>query len=216
MQDITLSISDTKEYKQLFNSLKSNSTPILTMGLPPVSKAQLAAALHIETSRPVLILSDEQAAAKRLSDDLAEKKKKEVLNVPERDFVMLDVESSSHQYDQARISALWGLIEGKKLIVSSTNAISQFTIPPETLKNAALTLSEGDNHNLDDISEKLITSGYRRSVQVEGAGQFSIRGGILDIFPPQEKVPVRIEFWGDEIDSITYFDIGSQRRGAKI
>ena len=216
MQDITLSILDTKEYKQLFNSLKSNSTPILTMGLPPVSKAQLAAALHIETSRPVLILSDDQAAAKRLSDDLAAFTEKEVLNVPERDFVMLDVESSSHQYDQARISALWGLIQGKKLIVSSTNAISQFTIPPETLKNAALTLSEGDNHNLDDISEKLITSGYRRSVQVEGAGQFSIRGGILDIFPPQEKVPVRIEFWGDEIDSITYFDIGSQRRGAKI
>ena len=216
MQDITLSISDAKEYKQLFNSLKLNSTPILTMGLPPVSKAQLAAALHIETSRPVVILSDDQAAAKRLSDDLAAFTEKEVLNVPERDFVMLDVESSSHQYDQARISALWSLIEGKKLIVSSTNAISQFTIPSETLKNAALTLSEGDNYNLDDISEKLITSGYRRSVQVEGAGQFSIRGGILDIFPPQEKVPVRIEFWGDEIDSITYFDIGSQRRGAKI
>ena len=216
MQDITLSISNTKEYKQLFNSLKSNSTPILTMGLPPVSKAQLAAALHIETSRPVLILSDDQVSVKRLSDDLAAFTEKEVLNVPERDFVMLDVESSSHQYDQARISALWGLIKGKKLIVSSTNAVSQFTIPPETLKNAALTLSEGDNHNLDDISGKLITSGYRRSVQVEGAGQFSIRGGILDIFPPQEKVPVRIEFWGDEIDSITYFDIGSQRRGAKI
>ena len=216
MQDITLSISNTKEYKQLFNSLKSNSTPILTMGLPPVSKAQLAAALHIETSRPVLILSDDQVSVKRLSDDLAAFTEKEVLNVPERDFVMLDVESSSHQYDQARISALWGLIKGKKLIVSSTNAVSQFTIPPETLKNAALTLSEGDNHNLDDISEKLITSGYRRSAQVEGAGQFSIRGGILDIFPPQEKVPVRIEFWGDEIDSITYFDIGSQRRGAKI
>lgn len=216
MQDITLSISDIKEYKQLFNSLKLNNTPILAIGLPPVSKAQIAAALHIETSRPVLILSDDQIAAKRLSDDLAAFTEKEVLNVPERDFVMLDVESSSHQYDQARISALWGLVEGKKLIVSSTNAISQFTIPLQTLKNAVLTLSEGDNHNLDDISQRLISSGYRRSVQVEGAGQFSIRGGILDIFPPQKKAPVRIEFWGDEIDSITYFDIGSQRRGAKI
>ena len=216
MQDITLSISNIKEYEQLFTSLKTNSTPILTIGLPPVSKAQLAAALHIETSRPVLILTDDQIATKRLSDDLAAFSEKEVLNVPERDFVMLDVESSSHQYDQARISALWSLIEGKKLIVSSTNAISQFTIPPETLKKAVLTLSEGDNYNLDDISGKLISSGYRRSVQVEGAGQFSIRGGILDIFPPQEKAPVRIEFWGDEIDSITYFDIGSQRRGAKI
>ena len=216
MQDITLSISNIKEYEQLFTSLKTNSTPILTIGLPPVSKAQLAAALHIETSRPVLILTDDQIATKRLSDDLAAFSEKEVLNVPERDFVMLDVESSSHQYDQARISALWGLIEGKKLIVSSTNAISQFTIPPETLKKAVLTLSEGNNYNLDDISGKLISSGYRRSVQVEGAGQFSIRGGILDILQNQEKAPVRIEFWGDEIDSITYFDIGSQRRGAKI
>lgn len=215
MQDITLSISNIKEYNQLFNAVKSNKTPILSVGLPPVSKAQLAAALHIETGRPVMILTDDQSSAKRLSDDIATFSEKEVLNIPERDFVMLDVESSSHQYDQARITALWSLTQGKKLIVSSTNAISQFTIPPETLKNAVLTILEGGTYKLNDISEKLIASGYRRSVQVEGAGQFSIRGGILDIFPPQQKTPVRVEFWGDEIDSITYFDIGSQRRGAK-
>lgn len=217
MQDITLSISELKEYEQLFNALKLNQVPILTVGLHTVSKAQLAAALHLQTGRNVLILTDEQAAAKRISDDLASFSEKSVLNIPERDFVMLAVDSSSHQYEQSRISSLWKMLNGQaKLAVASTNAICQFTIPPETLKKAVLTLSEGKTYVLDDITQRLIESGYRRCVQVEGAGQFCIRGGILDVFSPQENAPVRVEFWGDEIDSMTYFDIGSQRRGAKV
>ena len=109
MQDITLSITHTTEYEQLLRGLQGGKTTALAVGLPPVSKAQLAAALHLETGRPVLLLTDDEGAVRRLADDLETFAEKHVLRVPERDFVMLGVESSSRQYEQARISALWHL-----------------------------------------------------------------------------------------------------------
>ena len=106
------------------------------VGLPPVSKAQLAAALHLETGRPVLLLTDDEGAVRRLADDLETFAEKHVLRVPERDFVMLGVESSSRQYEQARISALWHLAEGAPLAAGSVAALSQTCIPPQVLRDA--------------------------------------------------------------------------------
>lgn len=216
MQDITLSITHTTEYEQLLRGLQGGKTPALAVGLPPVSKAQLAAALHLETGRPVLLLTDDEGAVRRLADDLETFAEKHVLRVPERDFVMLGVESSSRQYEQARISALWHLAEGAPLATGSVAALSQTCIPPQVLRDAAFTLTEGENKPLAEITAALTAAGYQRCVQVEGAGQFAVRGGILDLFPPQEATPVRVEFWGDDIDSMAYFDVGSQRRGARV
>lgn len=216
MQDITLSITHTTEYEQLLRGLQGGKTPALAVGLPPVSKAQLAAALHLETGRPVLLLTDDEGAVRRLADDLETFAEKHVLRVPERDFVMLGVESSSRQYEQARISALWHLAEGAPLAAGSVAALSQTCIPPQVLRDATFTLTEGENKPLAEITAALTAAGYQRCVQVEGAGQFAVRGGILDLFPPQEAAPVRVEFWGDDIDSMAYFDVGSQRRGARV
>ncbi|MBS6546044.1 MAG: transcription-repair coupling factor [Butyricicoccus pullicaecorum] len=216
MQDITLSITHTTEYEQLLRGLQGGKTPALAVGLPPVSKAQLAAALHLETGRPVLLLTDDEGAVRRLADDLETFAEKHVLRVPERDFVMLGVESSSRQYEQARISALWHLAEGAPLAAGSVAALSQTCIPPQVLQDATFTLTEGENKPLAEITAALTAAGYQRCVQVEGAGQFAVRGGILDLFPPQEAAPVRVEFWGDDIDSMAYFDVGSQRRGARV
>ena len=216
MQDITLSITHTTEYEQLLRGLQGGKTPAMAVGLPPVSKAQLAAALHLESGRPVLLLTDDEGAVRRLADDLETFAEKHVLRVPERDFVMLGVESSSRQYEQARISALWHLAEGAPLVTGSVAAFSQTCIPPQMLRDAAFTLTEGENKPLAEITAALTAAGYQRCVQVEGAGQFAVRGGILDLFPPQEAAPVRVEFWGDDIDSMAYFDVGSQRRGARV
>ncbi len=188
----------------------------MAVGLPPVGKAQLAAALHLDTGRPVLLLTDDELAARRLADDLAAFAEKNVLRIPERDFVMLEVESSSRQYEQARIAALWNLSQGAPLAAGSVAAFSQACIPPRVLKQAAFSLSTGQTKPLDTIITALTSAGYHRCTQVEGPGQFSVRGGILDVFPPQQSAPVRVEFWGDDIDSMAYFDVGSQRRGARV
>ena len=160
MQDITLSITHTTEYEQLLRGLQGGKTPALAVGLPPVSKAQLAAALHLETGRPVLLLTDDEGAVRRLADDLETFAEKHVLRVPERDFVMLGVESSSRQYEQARISALWHLAEGAPLAAGSVAALSQTCIPPQVLRDATFTLTEGENKPLAEITAAP-AAGYR-------------------------------------------------------
>ena len=215
MQNITLSITDSKEYQEIYNALKKGQTPVLAVGLPPVAKAQFAAALRLMTSRPVCILTDEDNAALRLARDLEAFSELPVLHIPARELTMAGMEGMSRQYEQARIAALSQLADAP-LVTLSAAALVQKTMPPDTLRASTLTLRPGDLTPLADLTARLVTAGYQRCAQVEGPGQFSVRGGILDVFPPRADAPVRIEFWGDEIDSMAAFDVGSQRRGASL
>lgn len=216
MQEITLSINRLKEYAELYSALQSGRTPALACGLSPVHKAQLAAALGQETGRPVLLLTDDESAAGRLASDLAAFAEHSVLAIPPRDFMFLGVESYSHSFEQARVAALWQLRQGAPLAVASIAAAQQVAIPPRALDQAAIRLQSGTVEPPGELVKRLAASGYQRTMQVEGPGQFSLRGGILDLFPTQERTPVRVEFWDDEIDSMSYFDVGSQRRGSKL
>ena len=215
MQNITLSITDSKEYQEIYNALKKGQTPVLAVGLPPVAKAQFAAALRLMTLRPVCILTDEDNAALRLARDLEAFSELPVLHIPARELTMAGMEGMSRQYEQARIAALSQLADAP-LVTLSAAALVQKTMPPDTLRASTLTLRPGDFTPLADLTARLVTAGYQRCAQVEGPGQFSVRGGILDVFPPRADAPVRIEFWGDEIDSMAAFDVGSQRRGANL
>ncbi|RKJ75122.1 transcription-repair coupling factor [Butyricicoccus sp. 1XD8-22] len=217
MQEITLSINQTKEYQELYKALQAGRTPALACGLSPVHKAQLAAVLRMETHRPVLLLTDDEAATARLAADLSAFSGLEnVLAVPPRELMFLGVESHSHTYEQARISALHRLHQGVPLAVASVAAAQQAAIPPDVLQKSSVSLQAGDNIPPDGLVRALVAAGYQRTMQVEGPGQFSLRGGILDLFPPQEDAPVRIEYWGDDIDSMCFFDVGSQRRGETL
>lgn len=217
MFELTNSIKQIKEYEKLSDAVQSGRTPVLACGLSAVHKAQLAAALRLETGRPVFVLTDDEAAANRLAADLAAfSGLQDVLVVPSREFMFLGVESHSHSYEQARIAALSRLRQGAPIAVASIAAAQQAAIPPAVLEQATLELCTGAAEPLNQLVQKLVAAGYQRTAQVEGYGQFSVRGGILDLFPPQEESPVRVEFWGDEIDSMGYFDVGSQRRGGSL
>lgn len=124
---------------------------------------------------------------------------------------MADVVGVSRGYEQRRLAALDELTEAH-FVVASVQAAASATMPPEALKAAIVSLATGETAPLDELAQSLTRAGYERCVQVEGTGQFSIRGGILDVFPPQAEHPYRVEFWDDEIDSISTFDVGSQRR----
>lgn len=215
MQDITLSISNLKEYKELYSAVCKNLSPALAVGLPPAAKAQLAAALRLETSRPVCLLTDEDNAALRLAGDLEAFSELPVVHLPARELTMAGMEGMSRQYEQARIATLSALGTAP-LITMSAGALVQKTLSPSTLHAATLTIQVGDLTPLSDLTTRLVMAGYQRGVQVEGPGQFSVRGGILDVFPPRAPAPARIEYWGDEIDSISLFDVGSQRRGDQL
>ena len=211
MTDITKSITYLKEYCQLKEALEAGKTPALAVGLSPIHKAHLAAALGLDTGRPVFVLTDDDSAAARFAADLAGFAELPVLQLPARELVMADVAGVSRGYEQARLAVLDALPQAR-FAVGSVQAVLQRTLPPAALREAAVELRAGEPAPLDELTRKLTRAGYERCAQVEGKGQFSVRGGILDVFPPQAAHPCRVEYWDDEVDSIATFDVGSQRR----
>ena len=211
MTEITKSITYLKEYRELKKALEAGQTPALAVGLSPIHTAHLAAALGLDTDRPVLVLTDDDRAAARFSADLQGFAEKPVLQLPARDLVMADVAGVSRGYEHRRLAVLDAL-QGARFAVASVQAAAQRTLPPAALESAVVTIAAGEEAPLEDLAQRLTRAGYERCIQVEGTGQFSVRGGILDVFPPQAEHPYRVEFWDDEIDSIATFDVGSQRR----
>ena len=102
------------------------------------------------------------------------------------------------------------------MLCASVQSATQYTVPPHVLKGGIFTISDKDTVDIDGLVNQLISFGYTRADMCEGAGQFSVRGGIIDIFSAGQDNPVRIELFGDEVDSISYFDTVSQRRNEKV
>jgi len=215
MTDITKSITYLNEYKRLKEAVLNGQTPALAVGLSPVHKAHLASALGLELGRTVCVLTDDDASANRISSDIRAFSEKEVVQLPARDVVLADMAGVSRGYEQRRIAAMDAMPEAK-FVTASVQAAFQRTLPPSAFKESVITLKTGATISLEELSKRLARAGYERCAQVEGVGQFSIRGGILDVSPPNAHTPFRIEFWDDEIDSITAFDAGSQRRLDKV
>ena len=118
----------------------------------------------------------------------------------------------SRSAEQRRINALAALMDGGRVVAASAEALLQLAMPPEVFRHAAFTLDMSTRAQPEDVEDALLRCGYSRAVQVEGPGQFCRRGGILDFFSPAYGQPVRVEFWDDEIDLMSFFDTGSQRR----
>lgn len=203
-------------YGELIKALDNSFTPCALTGVSNIHKAQLAAALS--GRQKVLVICDDEAACTRLVQDINELTEKETACVfPAKDLNFAYMEGVSREYEHKRIEALSNIRNGScRIIAASAEAAMQGTIPPQALSDYSFTLSSGGEIDLNALSAKLISAGYSRTEQVEGQAQFSVRGSIVDIFPVQEKQPVRAELWGDEIDVLSYFDTESQRRTESI
>jgi transcription-repair coupling factor (superfamily II helicase) len=131
--------------------------------------------------------------------------------------VFYNIDAISGDLRWERLKIIKRILEpGKKIIVTSIESIAPVCIPLNLYKEYFFKFSIGDVVNYNDLSEKLLKSGYERVDLVRNKGQFSIRGGILDIFPPISSEPYRIEFFDDEIDSIRNFNTESQRSIEKV
>ncbi|MCD8356196.1 MAG: transcription-repair coupling factor [Clostridia bacterium] len=212
MERITQLITDLTEYDTITESIRNGKTPVEVTGLSPIHKANLAAALAGQLHRQAIVICPNDLACDRMARDLEAFSERSVEILPAREFIFHNMESSSREYEHRRISVLRDMAAGKKTIVTTVPALLMATIPPEQLKKATFTIDFSGEYDTDELMQRLLLAGYRRCMQVEGEGQFSLRGGILDIFVPGEGNPVRIEFFGTEVDTMSYFDIGSQRR----
>lgn len=203
------------EYRAAIEHISSNDpVPMLVTGLSHIHKAHfLAAAADEKFDFPLLVIAESEAEAARLTLDINTMHGGSAYQFPAGDMLLADTEAQSAEYSYRRIETLWAALSGSaKLIISSAEAAMQLTVPKDVLKAHTLTLAPGDEVSLDELAKSLIDLGYTRCDMIEGKGQFSFRGALADIYPVNGEYPVRIELWGDEIDTVSSFDLETQRR----
>ena len=200
------------EYMQLRQAVESNALPAVATGLSGIHKATIINALVQDTNKTALLLAADVAEAQRICQDLTSMGLRSFI-YPTRDFTFRNVESASREYEHQRIQVLSRILKHDcDVVVACMDAALQYTIPPNELEGRMIELKKGQTVSLEQVVQSLVRCGYVRAEQIDGTGQFAVRGGILDFFTPDAPYPVRIEFWGDEIDTIGLFDLESQRR----
>ena len=210
-------ILNNREAAALPGMMESGGLPALVSGLSAVHRANLAAALRARSSRPLVVICPDEASCESMARDLRAMLNEKVFILGGRDFTFYNAEAASRQAEQQRIQTLDALSRGESPVtVISAAGLMQRTLPPETLRNAGSLFTQGGACPIEDAEDALLRCGYTRTQQVEGPGQFSRRGGILDFFSPAYPEPVRIEFWGDDIDSMGFFDVSDQRRTGSV
>ena len=187
-------------------------------GLAPVHRAQIAAALARESGRPLVVVCSDEGEASRLAGDLETLLGRAPLKLFARELFVRQGAVASRQWELGRIAVLYRLSQGLEgeTVVCTAEGLLQKTSPLRRLRSAAVSLELGGRYDLADLPRRLIDAGYTRADQVEGVGQFALRGGILDVYSPLMEEPVRCEFFDDEVDSLGSFDVATQRRTQNI
>ena len=217
MLKLAKALSDERDFRKLLNGIDAGLCPAVISGLSEIQRAHVAAAIRAETMRPIVVICADEDESRRTASDLSALAMEQALVFGTREFVFHSAEVVSRQHEHSRIAILSAMSEKRAPIITTTIVGAlQRTIPLQILANASQSLSMGKTYNLNEITKLLISSGYSRSEQVEGPGQFALRGGILDFFSPAHDDPVRCEFFGDEIDSMGFFDVSTQLRTEQI
>lgn len=212
MKAIQSALERWPDYARLEQALEKGAVPMVATGLSGVHKCCVLAALCQKTGRRALVLAADEAEAQRFSEDLTALGMHPA-SYPLRDFNFRDTTGTSHEYERLRLEALSKLQSGNcDCIVACLDAALQYTMGPKELEKRLFPVEAGAQMEIDQLLAALVNCGYTREDQIEGPGQFSHRGGIVDFFSPNDTAPVRVEFWGDEIDSLSYFDTENQRR----
>ena len=173
-------------------------------------KAHLAACLHPEKGASLLVAENEKKA-RDLFDDM-QLFEPDVMYFPRRDMLFEGADLEGNLLTRQRIQVIRALIEQENVtIVTSTGGCMDHLLPLRVFRNHTLRIEKGGTVDLKAIARTLAQMGYERTVQTDAAGQFSIRGDILDIYDLTEENPWRVELWDDEVDTIRTFDPESQR-----
>ena len=204
------------EYNVLLKALARRESAAVT-GIGQINRSHLIAGLHNEHAAPLVVIVQDDIAAKRLQEELKSFLGETAPILPHRELTLYDAAVVSRAWEQKRLRQLYDLASGQtKLQIFTWESLSQRTMPRSVLMNAAFRLEVGMEYPLDELLARLTAAGYSRCGMVEGPGKFAVRGGILDIFSPAADKPVRAEFFGDELDTMGYFDPDTQRRTENI
>ena len=199
-----------KKYNDFLFDVKKDITPIMLSGLTDVGKVHMMYSTKFYLEKPICIITYNELQAKKIISDL-EYFGENILFFPKREIVSFDYIAENKDILFDRINVLNKVLSRDKYIVVTTiEAANQKMIKKENLYKNILDIKLSDTLNLEELKENLIKLGYERYDQVEGKGGFSVRGGIVDI-ATSNTTGIRIELWGDEVDSIRMFNLSTQR-----
>ena len=213
MHALTAPLSELAEIEEIYGERGREPGMLLLSGCVTSQKTHLMYALGKGYARTLIVLSSEDKA-KKLYEEYR------FLNentsyYPAKDLLFYQADIHGKQLVKQRMETLQMMMEAEvESQVTVITTIDGFMdeLPPEAeVKGDILTISNGEAVEFESLKEKIVKLGYDREAQVDGPGQFAVRGGIIDIYPLTEELPIRIEFWGDEVDSIRTFDVDSQR-----
>ena len=209
-------LKDSKEFSDIKRSVEDNQYPVGIYGLSDSGKGYFLNGLYETLDKSLLILTGSDIEAKDIYEDLS-LYVNNVYYFPTKEIVFYNIDAVSGDLRWQRLKVIREMVRrNKKIIVTSIEALAAKYVPVELFKANLFKITLGDTINLQEISGKLVQCGYERVEMVESKGEFSIRGGIFDIYSPALSLPYRVELFGDEIDSIRSFNTDTQRSIDKV
>jgi transcription-repair coupling factor (superfamily II helicase) len=215
-----------KELERLAAEIKAGRPTVVVSGLAGSARALVLAALQKKIDRRIVFVARSNKEVEEFQSDVeffycalngVSSCETEVLTIPALETDPYDGTSPHAEVQEQRALALYRALAGEaRVLLTSIGALAERTVSPDQLKSSAITLRVGDDMPPELIVDLLIAGGYMRQEPVGAVGEFSLRGGILDLFSPAHDAPHRIEFFGDTIDSIREFDADTQRSIGRV
>ena len=208
MEELVKKLLNIESLKKIIEA--ENPSPITILGLSDVSKACLIDGICEEIKRKLLLVTYNELQAQKLYKNIKSLNSRAIY-IPKKDIVTYEYDAQNMDILYARIEAIKKLYNNEtEIVITSIETLMQPILSKKKFSSSILKLMVANEYNIEEIKEKLVNLGYERYDLVEGKGTFSVRGDILDI-AISNKQGIRIEFFGDEVDQIRYFDIASQR-----
>lgn len=212
MNPLIANLKNSTDYLRVIDDIKKSSGNVSIIGLSDSQKAHMICSIYNDTKKPVVIVCNNILQARKFIQDLQFFTQDQIIYFPARNIVYYDIQAQSRDIQNQRLFAIDNIMKGQaKIIVTTIDALTQKMMPINSYDNLGVHIDLNSKIDLEMLVQKLSKLGYQRSNIVDGKGQYTSRGGIVDIFPISSENPVRIEFFGDQIDSIRIFDLKSQR-----
>jgi len=205
------------DFDKCMEFLKSQGNVVYLSGLTESQRAHMAYLIKEKTERPIIFITHNEVRARQVYEDLLFYSGRDVYLLPSKDLVLFDIKAQSREGLLKRVGVLKeAFTSPRACIVASCEALMFKLVPSEVFKKHIRTLKVGDTVDFDEVVRYLADAGYDRVDLVEFPGHFSVRGGIIDVFPPLHEGAFRIEFFDNEVDSIRIFDVETQRSVEKV
>ncbi len=212
MEDVLIyPLKNDKDYSGILSAINGEGN-IHISGLLPVSKPNMVYSIFKDSSRQMMYIANTEYEAKKIYDELSVYLNKKIEFLTTTDILFYHLDARDRKADARNLKTILRLLKKEKIIlVTSVEAITRKYVPKKIILDNIFKLKVGQTMDMQDLARRLVGLGYQRVSKVEGFGQFSMRGGIIDVFTLMYNFPLRLEFFDDEIDSIREFDIYSQK-----